>query len=78
MDVQVAARKKRVAEEKAEKKKKKAAEKEANRQAQPFDFSRDLNRGQVRSLLLLLFSQVKRLNTRKTDMHYQIFYPLSL
>ncbi len=52
MAAQVAATKKRVTEEKAEKKKKKAADKEANRQPQPFNFARDINRGQV-SLLLL-------------------------
>ena len=54
MAAQTAATKKRVAEAKTEKKKKKAAEKEANRQPQPFNFARDINRGQVRSLLLLL------------------------
>ena len=48
MDVQKAETKKRVAEEKAKKKNMRDADKQANRQPRPFDFAKDLNRGQVR------------------------------
>ena len=44
--------KKRVAEEKAKKKNTRDADKQVNRQPRPFDFAKDLNRGQVRIMAI--------------------------